>query len=105
MPHFRLTITVSQHGHDPENGERFLEGFMQTAAETGPVVSQNTRTGTLSVTFSFDASDIEEAARRGVEIFGAGANASGLRPTDLLDINASAATAEEYDEERELQPA
>jgi hypothetical protein len=98
-------MTVSEHGFLPENGERFLEGFVETHPEVGPVVSQNTQTGSLSVTISFDAEDIGEAAVRGTQIFIDGAEASGLEPPDEIEITASVATAEQYDEERELQPA
>src|SRR4051812_33601023 len=69
MPEYRLTITVSEHGSAPENGERFLNGFMREHPEVGPSVAQNVATGTLSVTFIVDASGGKDAMERGLKIF------------------------------------
>ena len=94
----RLEFTIAEHGHEPENGERFMEGFMAVFPEGGPSVSQNLRGGTLTVTFALDAADAKEAVSAGIEIFGRGAAASGLPPTDVLDVEASVVPAEEPDE-------
>jgi hypothetical protein len=97
---FRLTVTVARHGRDLDNGERFLEGFIATHPETGPVVDQNLETGELSITFSFEAEDFREAAERGGAIFNDGANSSGLEPTDFISAQVSV-----VEPDRELQPA
>jgi hypothetical protein len=102
---FRVTVTVSQHGHDLENGERFLEGFVATHPETGPVVDQNTETGHLSITYSFEAEDFAEAARLGSDIFLEGATASGLQASDFVGAHIGPVPADELVDERELQPA
>lgn len=100
----RLSFTVAEHGYDPENGERFLEGFTSAFPGGGPSVSQDTGAGTLTVTFALDAKDAKEAIEEGLRVFVAGASESGLRPTDVLDIEASVVAAEES-EAAELQPA
>lgn len=102
-----MTITVSEHGHDLENGERVLDGFMETHPETGPSVSQNTREGTLSVTFGVDSDDAKEAIDRARRIFADGATASGLKPSQVVNFEASLVAAEEPEpvEAREPVPA
>jgi len=105
MDSFRLRLIVAEYGHDPANGERFFDAFMATHPKAGPVVSQNTETGQLTVTIAVDASDITEAVERAIPIFSDGCNASGLPLTDVLDINATLIQADELDETRELQHA
>jgi hypothetical protein len=102
---FRLRLILSDSGRDPANGERFLEAFMKTHPEVGPVVSQNVRTGQLVVTIAVDGTDITDAVRKGVPIFIDGLDESKLPPSDVLDISASLIPADELDESRELQPA
>lgn len=99
----RVRVTISEHGADPDNGERFLEGFLATHPETNPVVSQNTADGTLTVSFTVEAEDAFAAGPVGGQIFAEGANASGLAVTEVLDVTV---TLVEIDSEtRELQPA
>jgi hypothetical protein len=69
MPEHRIQITVSEHGFDLDNGDKLMETFMATAPEVGPSVSQNTETGTLSMTFSLDADDAKGAVETAVQIF------------------------------------
>lgn len=99
----RLRFTIAEHGYEPENGERFMAGFMTVCPEGGPSVTQNTKDGTLTITFAFDAADAKEAIAKGIDIFTEGANASGLPATDVLDVEASVVT--DAFESRELQPA
>ena len=105
MDSFRLRLIMSDHGRDPDNGERFLEAFMKTHPEVGPVVSQNTETGRLVVTIAVDATGITDAVEKGVPIFIDGLDASGLTPSDVLDISVSSIPADELDEAKQLQPA
>jgi hypothetical protein len=100
-----MTVTVSQHGRDLANGELFLDGFVRTHPETGPVVDQNTETGHLSITYTFDAEDFADAARKAGDIFLDGANASGLEPSDFVGAHFEPAEADEPVDDRELQPA
>jgi hypothetical protein len=104
MQLYRFTWTVAEHGRLPENGERFLEGFTDAHPEVGPVVSQNTATGHLSITFSLEADDFNAAVEQAIRVFEDGAAASQLEPTEILDLAASLATDHETHEARELQP-
>jgi hypothetical protein len=99
----RVKVTIARHGVDPENGERFLEGFLATHPEAHPIVSQDTSEGTLAVTFSVNAEDAFAAGPVGGEIFIEGANASGLPASEVLDVSVTHAEIES--ETRELQPA
>jgi hypothetical protein len=105
MDSFRLRLSISGLGRDPENGERALEAFMRTHPEAGPVVSQNAQTGRLDVTIAVDGLDITEALTKGVSIFVGGLAASKLPSSDVVDISVSLIPADELDETRELQPA
>lgn len=100
----RLRFTIAEHGHSPENGERFMDAFMKVCPDGGPSVSQNTEDGTLTVTFAVDAADARDGVTRGGDIFVEGAMASGLDPIDILDIEASV-VSDKREESRELQPA
>lgn len=104
MPEHRIHITVSEHGYDLENGERFLKGFTETHPEVGPSVSQNTADGTLSVTLSLDAEDANEAFELSRPIFVDGAYASGLDVTQIVGVEVSLVPAEEYDPEQRPEP-
>jgi hypothetical protein len=95
MPEHRIHITVADHGHDLDNGERFLAGFSKTHPEVGPSVSQNIAEGTLSVTFSLDAADADQALEFGRPIFVAGGDASGLTPTNIISVEAHLVRAED----------
>jgi hypothetical protein len=105
MDSFRLRLSISHLGREPENGERLLEAFTKSHPEAGPVVSQNVQTGQLVVTIAVEGTDITRALARGVPIFVDGLAASKLTPSDVLDISASVIPADELDEARELQPA
>jgi hypothetical protein len=105
MDSFRLRLSISDLGRDPENGERLLEALIKTHPEAGPVVSQNTQTGRLDVTIAVEGTDIAEALVIGVPIFVDGLGASKLAPSDVVDISASVIPADELDEAGELQPA
>ena len=97
MSEYRINVTVSQHGHDPDNGVAFLDGFMETHPEVGPSVSQNTADGTLSVTFALDAEEPNEAFEQAWPVFRDGANASGLEATEILSVNVSRVPVEEFE--------
>lgn len=103
MMGLRVRVTIAEHGTDPDNGERFLEGFLATHPEANPVVSQNTAEGTLTVSFSVEAEDAFKAGPIGGQIFAEGATASGLPLSQVLDVSVSHAEIEA--ETRELQPA
>ena len=104
MPEHRIHVTVSEHGFEPENGERFLAGFMATHPDVGPSVSQNTETGTLSVTFSLDAEDASEALDLGRTAFCEGAAESGLPVTRVVALEATFVAEAEYEEAEAPEP-
>lgn len=103
MMGLRVRVTVAEHGTDPDNGERFLEGFLAMHPDTNPVVSQNTAEGTLTVSFTVEAEDAFAAGPVGGQIFAEGANASGLPVTEVLDVTVTHVEVES--DTRELQPA
>jgi hypothetical protein len=99
----RVRVTMGEHGADPENGERLLDGFLATHPESAPVVSQDLADGTLTVSFSVQAEDAFAAGPVGGKIFMDGAKASELPATEILDVSVTHAEIES--ETRELQPA
>lgn len=99
----RVRVTIARHGTDPDNGERFLEGFLAAHPEAHPVVSQNTVEGTLTVSFSVEAEDVFAAGPVGGQIFAEGANVSGLPVSEVIDVSVTHAEIES--EKRVLQPA
>ena len=101
---YRVTITISDYGSDPANGERFLAGFMETHPEAGPAVAQNLRTGTLSVTFSIDADGLAGVADQASSIFADGALATGLEPTPLIHAEVESVSDEELIDEAAAEP-
>ncbi len=106
MRDFRLNITISEYGGDPGNGEIFMAAFDRTHPEVGPVVSQNLRTGELTITFSLDAEDANDAFERGRPIFTEGAEATGLDPSEVIDVHVERVVPNaEYVDEPELVTA
>ena len=105
MPEHRIHITISGHGRLPANGERFLEGFMSTHPEVGPVVSQNVIDGRMGVTFSLDAADASDAFERARPVFDAGLAASGLERTPIVNLEISLVPANEYGSIEASEPA
>jgi hypothetical protein len=81
---YRITITMAGYGADADAAETLLEGFLDKHPETGPVVSQNCKADTLSVTFSLKASGQEHALKLGQVVWAEGGAASGLQPTHVV---------------------
>ena len=89
MTTYRLRITLDSYGDCEEYAEQFLEGFAASHPEVGPVVSQNVLEGTLTVVFSLEATDDEDAVGKARPIFLEGAKASGLTPRPIAELNVS----------------
>lgn len=89
MPEHDIQITVSEHGFDPENGVRLTQSFMELYPDAGPAVSQNVRTGTLSVTFTVDADNAQSAFEAGAILFARSMMAAKLDPTQILSVESS----------------
>jgi hypothetical protein len=105
MDSFRLRLSISNLGRDPENGERLLDAVKKTHPEAGSVVSQNVQTGRLVGTIVVEATDITDALGKGVPIFVDGLGASKLALSGVLDISASLIPTDELEEARILEPA
>ena len=104
---YRIWVTLAEHGRSgiaEDNAERLLDAFEKVHPEVGPSVGANPSQGTLSVLFSLDATDANEAFERGRPIFAAGLRASGLRPTPVTRIEIEAVPAGELEEQPDLQP-
>lgn len=81
---YRITITMAGYGADADAADALLEAFLAKHSETGPVVSQNRKADTLSVTFSLQAGGQEHALKLGQVIWAEGGAASGLEPTHVV---------------------
>lgn len=99
----RVTITMAGYGTDPDDGERFLEGFLAKCPECGPVVSQEAAADTISATFSVNASDQDRAFDLAKVAWVAGGSASGLDPNDVIRVEIEAVKVES--DTSELLPA
>ena len=101
---YRIWVTLSEHGRPgvaEDNAERLLAAFEKVDPEVGASVSADFGQRTLSVLFSLDAADANQAFERGRPIFAAGLQGSGLRATPVTRIEIEAVLAEQP----ELQPA
>jgi hypothetical protein len=103
MPEYRMTITVSEHGHSDvaeSRMEQLLEAFYETHPEVGAVVGANYHLDRLDATFSIDAPNAREANGLGTKVFVEAYTASGLEVTEIIEINCVAvgeASVEEAD--------
>jgi hypothetical protein len=95
---YRITIDISEYGHDPENGERFSRAFTQAHPEVGAVVAQNTETGVLSIVFTIEADDFVEVAPRASDIFME--SVRGFEPTQVLSAHYDLVSQDEEIDER-----
>ena len=86
---YRLRMTLPDYGRDEDYAERFLEAFVSAHPETGPIVSQNTAEDTLTVVIAVEATDPDDAWRRGRDIFIGGGAATGLRPPEAIEFSLS----------------
>ena len=105
---YRFRMTLSEYGSDEDYAERVLEAFVSTHPDVGPVVSQDTNVGTLTVVFSLDAESADAAIEQGRTVFADGGAASGLPMTALLEANVALVPSDEVSErgeDRELQTA
>lgn len=104
---YRLRMTLDGYSDREDYAEQFLEGFMATHPETGPVVSQNLLEGTMTVVFSVEAKDHEEAWEKANPIFVEGGTASGLSPTQIVELTMSRVVPRDAERasNRKLQPA
>jgi hypothetical protein len=104
---YRVRITMSGHGDDDDAAVAFLEGFLATNPECGPVVSQNSAEDTISVTLGLRAKDAENAVHLAGEVFTEGGVASGIEPGELVRVEVDAVPDADLEpvDDAELIPA
>lgn len=81
---YRVSITMSGHGSDDQAAVDFLDGYLKTHEDLGPVVSQNSAEDTITITFALRATNQDHAIKLGTEIWAEGGEASGLEPGDIV---------------------
>lgn len=81
---YRVTITMRGYGSDGDAAEDFLEGFLQSNPEAGPVVSINSADDTISVLVAVEAASQRQAQELGAEIWAAGCEQSGLAIGEVI---------------------
>lgn len=81
---YRVTIEMRGYGSDEEAAEDFLEGFLQTHPEAGPVVSMNSADDTISILVAVDAASSQQARKLAAEIWVAGCEKSGLAIGEVI---------------------
>jgi hypothetical protein len=81
---YRVSITMSGHGSDDDAAADFLDGYLATHADLGPVVSQNAAEDTITITFALRATNEQHAIKLGSEIWAEGGEASGVAPGEVV---------------------
>jgi hypothetical protein len=81
---YRVSITMSGHGSGDDAAADFLDGYLTTHADLGPVVSQNAAEDTITITFALRATNEQHAIKLGSEIWAEGGEASGAEPGDVV---------------------
>jgi hypothetical protein len=98
MPEYRLNVVCTEHGWKDvaeNNMELLTDAFLSTHPEAGAVIAANFHLGTLDATFSVDAADAKTAGPVGLDVFAEAATASGLEPTEIVEINVQSVNAPE----------
>lgn len=93
MPEYRLNVVFTEHGRKEvaeDNLELLSDAFFETHPEAGAVIAANFHLGTLDATFSVDAEDAKSAGPLGMDLFTEAATASGLKATEVVEINVQA---------------
>jgi hypothetical protein len=93
MAEYRMTITVSEHGHRDvaeDRMEQLLEAFERAHPEVGAVVGANYHRGRLDATFLIDAPSAREANDLGSDVFASAMADAGLELTKIIEINCAA---------------
>ncbi len=99
MKNFRVTVTIAEHGFSEESADRCFDAFNELYPEAGPVVSQNIKDGTLTVTIAVEATDPWAATNLGSEILGNGLEKAQLALSPVLAV---CVTAVEYEPPRHV---
>lgn len=99
-----IEITVSEHGHDADNGDALLGSFCELYPDAEAVIDQNTATGALTATFVVNEDDLEHSVKSGFRLFDRAAAYAGLEPSALLAVRAEAHPVEDEAVDGELVP-
>jgi hypothetical protein len=89
---YRLSVDVAELGERESaeaNMERFVEAFDTTHPDAGAVMAANYRLETLDATFTVEAQNAREACDIGGDMFCEAADRSGVKPTEILEIQAT----------------
>src|ERR1700744_1145807 len=81
---YRVSITMTGHGRDDDAAAEFLDGYLSTHADLGPVVSQSSAEDTITITFALRATSEQHAMKLGAEVWAQGGEASGLEPGEVV---------------------
>lgn len=98
---YRLSVVIAGLGSREaaeSNMERFVEAFDKAFPGAGAVMAANYRLETLDATFSVDAKDAREACEIGGNMFCEAANATGIPPTEILEIQATLVASAGHDQ-------
>ena len=87
---YRISLTIAKHGYDGDAAEKALDAFLEFHPETGPVVTQNTATGGLTITIGLDATDPWAAGNLAGRILTDGLNGAHLEVVPILDVSITA---------------
>ncbi len=93
-----MTMTIAEHGASDEAAEKCLDALLDLYPKSGPVVSQNTETGHLTLTVAVDATDPWAAANLGARILATSLDRAGLPVTLITDVTV---TVVEHDDSTE----
>jgi hypothetical protein len=98
-----MAVTVAEHGFSDDAADRCLDALLHLYPDSGPVVSQNTANGRLTLTIGLDATDPWAAAELGARILSESLNAAELPVTEVVDVHVEAVEHEDSTEDvREL---
>lgn len=98
-----MTAVIAEHGTNDEAAEACLDALLALYPESGPVVTQNTDTGCLSLTIGMDATDPWAASNIGARILTESLNEARLPVVPIVDVHVSVVDHEESVEDvREL---
>ena len=81
---YRVSITMTGHGSEDDAAADFLDGYLSTHEDLGPVVSQNSVEDTITITFTLRATNERHAIKLGAEIWAEGGEASGVEPGEVV---------------------
>lgn len=83
---YRVTITMAGYGDDDDAAGAFLDGWLATHPEVGPVISQNSEEDSISSTISLQTSGEDRAVTLASSAWIEAGVESGLEPGDILRV-------------------